>query len=288
MKRLTAEQQYLNVLRQIHNEGVDIPNARTGVSCRTIINADMVYDVGRNEFPLITTRKSYWKQAIAELLGYLRGYTSAEQFRQLGCKTWDANANENQAWLTNPNRKGVDDVGLIYGAVGRNWPKHDGSTIDLLYKVYNNLKQGIDDRGETFTFWHPGMFELGCLRPCMHTHTFSLVGKDLYLTSFQRSSDWPIGTNFNMVQCFTFLALMAQITGNNARLAYHKNVNAHIYNNQLPFVEEQLSREPFAPPQLIINPHINCLEDLLTWVNLDDFTVVGYEHHPAIKYPFSV
>lgn len=285
---LTAEQQYLNALHKIYHEGTDILNERTGISCRTIINIDMEYDVGRNEFPLITTRKSFWKQAIAELLGYLRGYTSAEQFRQLGCKTWDANANENNAWLNNPNRKGEDDMGLVYGAVGRNWPKANGGTIDLLYKVYDNLRRGIDDRGETFTFWNPGMFELGCLRPCMHTHTFSLVGKDLYLTSFQRSSDWPIGTNFNMVQCFTFLALMAQITGNNARVAYHKNVNAHIYSNQLPFVEEQLSRKPFAPPALAINPDIDCLEDLLTWVTVDDFNVVGYEHHPAIKYPFSV
>lgn len=286
--KLTAEQQYLSVLRQIYNEGTDIKNERTGTVCRTIINADMVYDVGNGEFPLITTRKSHWKQAIAELLGYLRGYTSAEEFRELGCNTWNANANENQAWLNNPNRKGVDDMGLVYGAVGRYWPKHDGTTVDLLFKVYNNLKEGKDDRGETLTFWNPGMFELGCLRPCMHTHTFSLIGKDLYLTSYQRSSDWPLGTNFNMVQCYVLLALMAQVTGNNAKLAYHKNINAHAYGNQLPFVEEQLAREPFTPPQLVINPDIDCLEDLLTWVSLDDFNVVGYEHHPAINYPFSV
>lgn len=288
MTKLTGEQQYLKAMRKIYMHGQDVKNERTGQVCRTIINVDMEYDVGAGEFPLITTRKSYWKQAIAELLGYLRGYTSAADFRALGCKTWDANANENAAWLANPNRNGQDDMGMVYGAVGRNWPKHDGNTIDLLYKVYNNLKNGIDDRGETLTFWNPGLFELGCLRPCMHTHTFSLLGDTLHLTSFQRSSDWPIGTNFNMVQVYTFLALMAQITGHNAGKAYHKNVNCHIYSDQLYLVPEQLAREPFVPPQLVINPDIDCLEDLLTWVTLDDFNVVGYEHHPAINYPFSV
>lgn len=286
--KLTAEQQYLNALKRVVNEGVDIHNDRTGKFCRTIINVDFEYDVGNKEFPLVTTRKTFWKQAIAELLGYLRGYTSAEQFRSLNCNTWNANANENQAWLNNPNRKGTDDMGLVYGAVGRNWPKYDGSTIDLLYKVYNNLKAGKDDRGEVLTFWNPGMFELGCLRPCMHTHTFSLLGDNLYLTSYQRSNDGPLGCTFNSIQVYTLLALMAQITGNKPAMAYHKNVNFHVYSDQLPFVEEQLAREPFAPPSLVINPDIDCLEDLLTWTTLDDFNVVGYEHHPAIKYPFSV
>ena len=288
MTALTGEQQYLNALKRVLDEGYDIHNERTGKICRTIINVDFEYNVGKGEFPLITTRKTYWKQAIAELLGYLRGYTSAADFRALNCNTWNANANENEAWLNNPHRKGVDDMGMVYGAVGRNWPKHDGSTIDLLYKVYNNLKRGVDDRGETLTFWNPGMFELGCLRPCMHTHTFSLLGNQLYLTSYQRSNDAPLGCTFNSIQVYTLLALMAQITGNEPAMAYHKNVNFHIYEDQLPLVPEQLSRVPYDPPKLIINPDIDCLEDLLTWVTLDDFNVIGYQHHPAINYPFSV
>ena len=281
--------QYLKLCQRIVDEGQWVENKRTGTRCLTVINADLEYDVANNKFPMITTRKSYYKAAIAELLGYLRGYDSAEQFREIGCKTWDANANDNNAWLNNPNRKGEDDMGRVYGVQGRGWQRPDGSTLDQLSKVINDLKNGIDDRGEIITFYNPGEFELGCLRPCMHTHTFSLLGDTLYLTSYQRSCDVPLGLNFNQIQCFVLLALVAQITGHKAGKAYHKIANAHIYENQLELMRDvQLTREPFASPQLKINPKIKSLEDIETWVTRDDFEVTGYQCHEAIQYPFSV
>jgi thymidylate synthase len=92
-----------------------------------------------------------------------------------------------------------------------------------------------------------------------------------------------------MIQVYTFLALMAQITGKKPGKAYHKIVNAHIYEDQVDLMKNvQLKREPFTPPKLIINPKIKTLEDLETWVTMDDFKVEGYECHEAIKYPFSV
>ncbi|MGB1030296.1 MAG: thymidylate synthase [Pseudoalteromonas marina] len=281
--------QYLKLCQRIVDEGQWVENKRTGTRCLTVINADLEYDVANNQFPMITTRKSYYKAAIAELLGYLRGYDSAEQFREIGCKTWDANANDNQAWLSNPNRKGEDDMGRVYGVQGRGWQRPDGSTLDQLAKVINNLKNGIDDRGEIITFYNPGEFELGCLRPCMHTHTFSLLGDTLYLTSYQRSCDVPLGLNFNQIQCFVLLALVAQITGHKPGKAYHKIANAHIYENQLELMRDvQLKREPFESPTLTINPNIKSLEDIETWVTRDDFEVTGYQCHDAIQYPFSV
>ena len=281
--------QYLELCQRIVDEGQWVENKRTGTRCLTVINADLEYDVANNQFPMITTRKSYYKAAIAELLGYLRGYDSAEQFREIGCKTWDANANDNNAWLNNPHRKGEDDMGRVYGVQGRGWQRPDGSTLDQLSKVINNLKNGIDDRGEIITFYNPGEFELGCLRPCMHTHTFSLLGDTLYLTSYQRSCDVPLGLNFNQIQCFVLLALVAQITGHKAGKAYHKIANAHIYENQLELMRDvQLTRDPFESPQLKINPKIKSLEDIETWVTRDDFEVTGYQCHEAIQYPFSV
>ena len=239
---------YLDLCQRIVNEGVWVENERTGKRCLTVINAGLTYDVANNQFPLITTRKSYWKAAIAEFLGYIRGYDNAADFRKLGTKTWDQ-----------------------------------------LRKIVNNLSKGIDDRGEILTFYNPGEFDLGCLRPCMHTHTFSLLGDTLYLTSYQRSCDVPLGLNFNQIQVFTFLALMAQITGKKAGQAFHHIVNAHIYEDQLALMRDvQLKREPFPSPQLEINPDIKSLEDLETWVTIDDFKVTGYQCHEPIKYPFSV
>lgn len=281
--------QYLSLCQRIIDQGVWVVNQRTGKKCLTVINADMTYDVANNQFPIITTRKSYWKAAIAELLGYLRGYDNAANFRALGTKSWDANANENAAWLTNPARKGPDDMGRVYGVQGRAWRKPDGTNLDQLQKIITNLQQGVDDRGEILTFYNPGEFELGCLRPCMHTHNFSLLGDTLYLTSYQRSCDVPLGLNFNQIQVFTLLALVAQITGKTPGLAYHKIVNAHIYEDQLDLMRSvQLKRDPFPPPQLHINPDIKTLQDLETWVTLEDFAVEGYQHHDAIAYPFSV
>lgn len=282
-------QQYLELCRRIVENGEWVENERTGKRCLTVINADLEYDVENNQFPLITTRKSFWKAAIAELLGYLRGYDSAAQFRAIGCNTWNANANDNESWLNNPYRKGEDDMGRVYGVQGRSWATTDGRHIDQLRKIVNDLSQGIDDRGEILTFYNPGEFHMGCLRPCMHTHQFSLLGGKLYLNSSQRSADVPLGINFNQCQVFVLLALMAQITGHKPGKAFHKLINAHIYEDQLELMKNvQLKREPYPSPQLKINPDIKTLEDLETWVTLDDFEVVGYQHHDAIKYAFSV
>jgi thymidylate synthase len=281
--------QYLDLCQRLIDQGEWVENKRTGKRCLTVINADLTYDVANNQFPLITTRKSYWKSAIAEILGYIRGYDNAADFRALGTKTWDANANDNQDWLNNPCRKGQDDMGRVYGVQGRRWKKPDGSTLDQLRKLVDNLSKGIDDRGEIITFYNPGEFHVGCLRPCMHTHTFSLLSDTLYLTSYQRSCDVPLGLNFNQIQVFFFLQIIAQITGNKAGQAYHKIVNAHIYEDQLELMREvQLKRTPFASPQLHVNPDIKTLEDLETWVTMDDFEVTGYEYHEPIKYPFAV
>lgn len=286
-----AEIQYLNGLHTIYHEGIDLKNNRTNTTCRTVINLDLTYDASTNKAPIVTTRKAAPKLAIAELLGYVRGVTSASEMRKLGTKSWDANANENISWLNNSNRGGTDDLGLIYGAVAKSWPvtksTTSSSTIDLFHKVYNNLKHGIDDRGEIITFWNPGMFHLGCLRPCMYEHQFSLLGDDLYLNSTQRSSDWALGTVANMVQVWLLLRIMAQITGKNPKLAFHRNVNSHLYGDQLPLVEEQLSREILAEPTIDINPDIKTIEDLEK-ATLDDFSITYTDFHPPIKYPFSV
>lgn len=290
---MRAEDQYLAGLSRIYHEGTDLKNERTGTICRTVINIDMTYDASTNKAPIVTTRRAAPKLAIAELLGYIRGVTSAAQMRELGAKSWDANANENKAWLSNPERKGEDDLGLIYGAVAKNWPVYGtgkslkNPTMDLFRKVYNNIKKGIDDRGEIITFWHPGMFHLGCLRPCMYEHQFSLIGDDLYLNSTQRSSDWALGTVANMLQVWLFLRLMAQITGKNPKLAFHKNINSHLYGEQLPLVPEQLARAPMAEPTIDINPDIKTLV-ALEHATLADFTINYTESHPVIKYPFAV
>lgn len=280
--------EYLELGKKLINEGKWVVNNRTGIRCLTLINNDLTFDVDENRFPLLTTRKSFYKQAIMELIGYLRGYDSVEQFKNIGVSTWDANANENNDWLNNKNRKGDGDLGRIYGVQANDWTNQYGEKFNLIEKVYNDLINGVDDRGEIITFWNPGEFKYGCLRPCMHSHQFSLLDGTLYLNSFQRSQDFLLGGAFNMVQCFTLLKLMSQITGYKPGKAYLKIVNLHIYENQLDlFIKEQLNRTPYKSPKLFINKNINCLESIKS-ITKDDFTIEGYEHHNPIKYPFTV
>lgn len=292
--------QYVDLGNRVLTEGKWVGNERTGKRCLTVINHDITYDVGAGIFPIVTTRRSFWKAAVAELLGYIRGYNNAADFRNIGTKTWDANANKTKAWLESGYREGEDDCGEIYGAVGNAWPvmykhapgcslEYRNESIDLLDKVYQDLRQGKDDRGEIWTFWNPGMFHLGALRPCVYSHHFSILDGELFLNSTQRSCDIPLGLNFNMVQVYVFLQLMAQITGLKPGKAYHKIVNAHVYEDQLELFKTEMLRPEFDAPEFIINPNIKTLEDLRTWVTVDDFELVGYEgnHGSPINYPFS-
>lgn len=280
---MNFEQQYLDLAKKVILEGTPIYNERTGKTCYTIINADLEYDVGNREFPILTTKQTFWKAAVAELIGYLRGYTNASDFRELGTKTWDANSNKTKAWLDNPVRKGTDDMGKVYGAIAK-----DFGGIDLIHKVYNNLNNGIDDRGEIITFWKPDDFDKGCLRPCMFQHHFSLLGDTLHLNSYQRSVDVPLGLPFNMIQCYVLLELMAQITGHKAGKVYHKLVNVHVYEDQVEILKEQITRTPkYNNTEFTINPVIQSLEDIETWVTLEDFLLDGYEHQGKLVFPFS-
>ncbi|MFK5950070.1 MAG: thymidylate synthase [Methylococcales bacterium] len=286
----TGEEQYLELMKKVIDEGVWIKNKRTGVRCKTIIGHTIILDTANDAFPMITTRKVGYKFALAEFLGYLKkGESSAARFRELGTKTWDANANENKDWLANPNRKGEDDMGYCYGEVGRKFRNLDGTTFDQLKKIVDDLKKGIDDRGEILTFWHPNTSHLACLRPCLHTHTFSILGDTLHLTSSMRSTDVALGLVANIQQVVMFLRLMAQMAGLKSGRVKFDMVNIHLYEQQYSLALEHVKRKPFAQPQLKINPDIKTLEDLDDWVSVNDFTVEGYnEFHPPIKYPFTV
>lgn len=318
----TAEQQYLDLNHRILEEGEWVMNERTGKRCLTVIGETFKYDCRNFDFPLVTTRKAFWVSAIAEMLGYLVGFDNAEDFKRIGTPTWFDNANKTKAWLDNPHRKGENDMGRVYGVQGRNWrvaptdadyqllkkyfdeddtenfEKHlnslNSNVIDQLQKVVDNLMKGIDDRGETITFWNMAEFDQGCLRPCMRTHTFSVLNGKLYLTSDQRSVDVPLGLVFNMPQCAFLLYLMADMTGLEPARVDHHLINIHIYEDQIELMRDvQLKREPLAVPKFRIKKSFKNLKELEDAVRSDDFKVkdyyevLGYESHERIDFPFS-
>ena len=159
--------QYLDLCQRIVDHGEWVKNERTGKRCLTVINSDLTYDVAQNQFPLVTTRKSFWKAAVENCLVISEGYDNAEDFRRLGTKTWDANANQNSAWLNNPYRKGTDDMGRVYGVQGRSWAKPDGGSVDQLRKIVDDLTEVLMIGEKSLNFYNPGEFHMGCLRPCV-------------------------------------------------------------------------------------------------------------------------
>lgn len=305
----TAEQQYIAMLEDCYENGIDIVNKRTGSICRTILNQRIQFD--GSEFPLLTTRKMYWKQAIGEMVGYIRGYTSTQQFHSLGVYTWDANAT-NPAWTkTEIGKAMIDnehDLGVIYGASANTQINVNYFGSNLVFcandvirtmtvnkynqylKICSQLKNGSTDRGLIWSFWNPELFKFGCLRPCMYSHQFSVLDGTLHLTSTQRSCDLPLGGSFNLVQCWFLLNITAKLTGLKVGTVTWNITNAHIYGNQIPLVPIQLERPMYTPPKLIIKDDfdMDVLMEILDKDNFEDyFELQDYKPHPAIKYPFT-
>jgi thymidylate synthase len=278
--------QYLDLCKKVLDKGIRKTN-RTGVDHFGYTGDMMQFDLSEG-FPAVTTKKLAFRAVVAEMLGFLRGYDNAADFRKLGCRVWDDNANKNQAWLNNPNRKGEDALGSIYGVQGRGWENGAGGSIDQLKMVYNDLKAGKDNRREIVTHWNPADLDYMALPPCHMFYQFGIQGDTLNLSMYQRSCDVPLGIPFNIAGYAWLLSVMAQITGLKPGIFTHFMHDIHIYENQIELVKEQISREPKKLPKLVIAREIETLEDLESWVTPEMFQLQEYDHHPHIVYPFSV
>lgn len=275
------DHQYQMLIQDIIDFGVWVQNGRTGAHCLTIPDYRMKY----YEVPLLTVKQAFPVMSVAEIVGYLRAYTNAQDFADIGAKTWFDNANESPEWFNNPNRKGENDMGKVYGAIAR-----DFGGLDLVQKVYNNLKQGKDDRGERITFWKPDEFDKGCLRPCMSDHQFVLLGDTLYLNSYQRSVDVGLGLVANSIQCWFFLNLFAKITGHKVGHCTHYMTHVHIYEKHLEPLKQLLYRHgKHIQPDFKIADWVETLEDV-TEKNFharEYFTLTGYEHCGKVELEFT-
>lgn len=266
----TPEIQYLEIMKACKN-GVKVYNKRTNTYCFTSLNHQIKFD--GSQFPICTTRKSYWRQAICEMIGYIRGYDDLDDFHSIGVKTWDANC---EAWW-NPAKKSDTHLGIIYGA--------SAECVGVPYtEVLAQIEANPHDRGIIWSFWNPEHFEIACLRPCMFAHQFNVMEGELHLTSYQRSADVPLGLNFNMMQCWFMLNITAQLTGLRVGSICMNLTNCHIYEDQMPGVIEQLKRKPFDPPQ-VIGLEKMTFDDLMESLDpLKNVSLINYQHHPAIHY----
>lgn len=282
------DETYNSLVRDLLSNGFMKYNKRTGKGCLTLHGAMCKYNLQFGEFPAFTTKKLLMKPMIAELIGFIRGVDNAKDFRELGCNFWDANANLSKDWLANPNRKGEDDLGRIYGVQARTWINKDGEVIDQLKSVVDRLQQREDDRRLIVTHWNPGELDEQALPPCHALYQFSIRNsKTLDLTLFQRSNDVPLGVPMNVASYSLLLLIICKITGMSPGIFTHFMTDVHIYEDQIELIKDQIERPSYSPPRLTMNQKIKTLEDLETWVTHKDFTLINYRHHPRISFPFS-
>jgi len=285
---------YIDLLQEVMEHGIRQAN-RTGVDAVSIPGATLRFDLA-DGFPLITTKKMPFRSIAAEFVGFLRGYDNAADFRALGCKIWDQNANENAQWLNNPNRKGTDDLGRIYGVQWRRWRGADGREVDQVMNALKTIHEKPTDRRIIVTAWKPDELSKMALPPCHLLYQFlaSIEKRELHLCMYQRSCDLFLGVPFNIASSALFLSIMAHLTGYTPRYFTHFLADAHIYVNHLDQVREQVGRPPLPLPRLEIDERIPACSggdfhpDWIDKVAPADFRLVGYTSHPAIRAPMAV
>jgi|TARA_R110000824_G_scaffold401771_1_gene615873 thymidylate synthase len=276
------EQTYLDALKQIMEKGVDRDD-RTGTGTRALFGLQMRFNM-EDGFPAITTKKLAFKAVKSELLWFLEGSTDDNRLKELNGseKTiWTANA-EADYWK--PKAAFPGDLGRVYAAQWRKWKKPDGTEVDQIADVIEQIKKDPNSRRLIVTAWNPGELDQMALPPCHMFFQFFVAEGKLSLLMHQRSCDMFLGVPFNIASYSLLLHMVAQVTGLKAYEFVHSLGDAHIYRNHVDAVTEQLTRSPLPSPKLWLNPEITSIDDF----TMDDIKLEGYESHGSIAAPMAV
>jgi thymidylate synthase len=263
-------QEYLRVLREVRERGV-FKQDRTGTGTYSLFGAQMRFDLTAG-FPAVTTKKLHMKSILYELLWFLRGETNVKWLQQHGVTIWDEWADPQ------------GELGRVYGAQWRSWRRPDGTTLDQIQQVVQSLKTNPDSRRHIVSAWNPGEIEEMALPPCHAFFQFYVAQNRLSCQLYQRSADLFLGVPFNIASYAALTMMMAQVCELQPGDFVHTLGDAHIYSNHLEQVDLQLSRTPNPLPTLRLNPERKRLEDFV----YEDFELLNYQHHPAIKAPVAV
>ena len=261
---------YLDLMRHVLEHGTQ-KNDRTGTGTLSVFGWQMRYNLAEG-FPLVTTKKCHLRSILHELLWFLQGDTNIQYLKENGVSIWDEWADEN------------GNLGPVYGHQWRSWPKPDGSTIDQISEVVNTLKTNPDSRRIIVSAWNVADLDKMALAPCHAFFQFYVADGKLSCQLYQRSADIFLGVPFNIASYALLTLMMAQVTGLKPGDFVHTLGDAHLYSNHLEQAREQLSREPRPLPTMALNPDV---KDIFAF-RFEDFTLSGYDPHPAIKAPVAV
>ena len=261
---------YLELLRTVLEDGT-FRDDRTGTGTYSLFGAQARFD-SENSFPLLTTKKLHLRSIIHELLWFIKGATNIRYLNENKVSIWDEWADE----------KG--DLGRVYGAQWRDWAAPDGERVDQLAGVIESLQKNPSSRRHIVCAWNPCEIKHMALPPCHALFQFYAADGYLSCQLYQRSADIFLGVPFNIASYALLTMMVAQVCDLKPKEFIHTFGDLHLYANHVEQAKEQLSRQPRSLPRMEINPQIKDIESF----TFEDFKLVDYDPHPAIKAPIAV
>jgi len=275
--------QYLDLLENILEKG-EVKEDRTGTGTRSFFGHQMRFDLTQG-FPILTTKKIFFKGVVHELLWFLKGSTDNNDLKNQGVHIWDE-------WETE-----IGDLGPIYGYQWRSWPTVSGEQIDQIDKVINQINHNPESRRIIVSAWNVADLpdetispqqnvanRKMALAPCHALFQFSVSGGKLSCQLYQRSCDTFLGLGFNIASYSLLTSMIAQQCDLEVGEFIWTGGDVHLYLNHLEQAQEQLSREPYPLPKLKIKTKPNSIFDY----RFEDFELINYQSHPHIPAPISI
>ncbi|MGM0549241.1 MAG: thymidylate synthase [Bacillota bacterium] len=260
---------YLKMCQHILDNGIDRED-RTGTGTRSVFGYQLRFNLKKG-FPLLTTKKIYWKAIVHELLWFLKGDTNIKYLNDNNVHIWDEWADEH------------GDLGHVYGHQWRNWEGKDG-TIDQISEVIEQIKTNPNSRRLLVNAWNVGDLENMALPPCHLLFQFYVADGKLSCQLYQRSCDTFLGVPFNIASYSLLTHMIAQVVGLEVGDFIWSGGDVHIYHNHFEQIKKQLKRKPRNLAQIKLNPKINNLFDF----KYEDIKLLNYNPHPLIKGKVSV
>ncbi len=261
---------YLDLMQHVLDHGTQ-KSDRTGTGTLSVFGYQMRFNLAQG-FPLLTTKKVHLRSIIHELLWFLQGDTNIKYLKDHKVAIWDEWADEN------------GNLGPVYGKQWRSWATVDGHVVDQISEVVEQIKKNPDSRRLIISAWNVGELDQMALAPCHAFFQFYVADGKLSCQLYQRSADIFLGVPFNIASYALLTLMVAQVCGLQPGDFVHTFGDAHLYSNHLEQTREQLSREPRPLPTMRINPNVKNIFDF----KFEDFTLDGYDPHPAIRAPVAI